>query len=39
MATATDLVIVQSRKMVDRIDPDNVDTPHIFIDYIVKEEE
>ncbi len=39
MATATDLVIVQARKMVDRIDPDNVMTPHIFVDYIVKEEE
>ncbi len=38
MATATDLVIVQARTMVDRIDPDNVDTPHIFVDYIVKEE-
>jgi len=39
MATATDLVIVQARKMVDRINPDNVMTPHIFVDYIVKEEE
>ncbi len=39
MATATDLVIVQARTMVDTIDPDNVDTPHVFIDYIVKEEE
>ena len=39
MATATDLVIVQARTMVERIDPDNVMTPHIFVDYIVKEEE
>ena len=38
MATAADLVIVQARHMVDRIDPDNVMTPHIFVDYIVKEE-
>ncbi len=39
MATATDKVIVLAREMVDRIDPDNVVTPHIFVDYIVKEEE
>jgi len=39
MATATDKVIVQARAMVDAIDPDNVMTPHIFVDYIVKEEE
>ena len=39
MATATDVVIVQAREMVDKIDPDNVMTPHIFVDYIVKEEE
>ncbi len=39
MATATDKVIVQARTMVDSIDPDNVMTPHIFVDYIVKEEE
>jgi len=38
MATATDKVIVLAKKMVDRIDPDNVMTPHIFIDYIIKEE-
>lgn len=38
MATATDKVIVQAREMVDTIDPDNVMTPHVFVDYIVKEE-
>jgi acetate CoA/acetoacetate CoA-transferase alpha subunit len=39
MATATDLVIVQARELVDSINPDNVMTPHIFIDHIVKEVE
>ena len=39
MATATDKVIVLARTMVDRIDPDNVVTPHVFVDYIIKEEE
>ena len=39
MATATDLVIVQARNLVDSINPDNVMTPHIFIDHIVKEVE
>ena len=39
MATATDKVIVQARTMIDRIDPDNVMTPHVFVDYIVKEEQ
>ncbi len=38
MATATDLVIVGARKIIKRIDPDNVMTPHIFIDYVIKEE-
>ncbi|MCD6482548.1 MAG: 3-oxoacid CoA-transferase subunit A [Candidatus Izimaplasma sp.] len=38
MATATDKVIVLAKTMVDRIDPDNVMTPHVFIDYIIKEE-
>ena len=38
MATATDKVIVQARHMVEAIDPDNVMTPHIFVDYVVKEE-
>lgn len=39
MATATDKVIVQARTMIDCIDPDNVMTPHVFVDYIVKEEQ
>ena len=39
MATATDLVIVQARQLVDGINHDNVMTPHIFIDHIVKEVE
>jgi acetate CoA/acetoacetate CoA-transferase alpha subunit len=38
MATATDLVIVGAREIVKRIDPDNVMTPHIFVDYVIKEE-
>ena len=38
MATATDKVIVLARKIVDSIDPDNVMTPHVFVDYIIKEE-
>ncbi len=38
MATATDKVIVLAREMVDKIDPDNVMTPHIFVDYVIKEE-
>jgi len=37
MATASDKVLVQARNLVDNIDPDNVITPHIFIDAIVKE--
>lgn len=39
MATATDLVIVGAREVIKRINPDNVMTPHIFIDYIIKEEQ
>ncbi|KFZ27491.1 MAG: Butyrate--acetoacetate CoA-transferase subunit A [Candidatus Izimaplasma bacterium HR2] len=38
MATATDLVIVGAREIIKRIDPDNVMTPHIFVDYVIKEE-
>lgn len=38
MATATDVVIVGAREIIDRINPDNVMTPHIFVDYIIKEE-
>lgn len=39
MATATDNVIVQARNLIDEINPDHVMTPHIFVDYIVKENE
>lgn len=39
MATATDNVIVQARQVIDAIDPDAVHTPHIFVDYVVKEVE
>jgi len=39
MATATDQVIVQARELVEQINPDFVMTPHIFIDFIVKEVE
>ena len=38
MATATDLVIVGAREIIERINPDNVMTPHIFVDYVIKEE-
>ncbi len=38
MATATDLVIVGAREIVKSIDPDNVMTPHIFVDYVIMEE-
>lgn len=37
MATATDNVIVQARTVIDHIEPDHVHTPHIFVDYVVKE--
>ena len=38
MATAADCVIVEAGKLVDvgDIDPDNVGTPHIFIDHIIE---
>ena len=39
MATATDNVIVQARELIPSINPDYVMTPHIFVDYIVKEVE
>jgi len=39
MATATKEVIVLARKTVESLNPDHVLTPHIFIDYIIKEEE
>ena len=39
MATATDNVIVQARTVIDEMNPDHVITPHIFVDYVVKENE
>jgi len=39
MATACDKVIVLAREIVKTIDPDNVMTPHIFVDYVIKENE
>ncbi|MEC9484591.1 MAG: 3-oxoacid CoA-transferase subunit A [Candidatus Izemoplasma sp.] len=38
MAMAADKTIAYSRKVVDHIDPDNVMTPHIFVDYVCQEE-
>lgn len=38
MATAGNKVIVEAREIVKYIDPDVIITPHIFIDYIVKED-
>lgn len=38
MATAANIVIVEAREIVTHIDPDVVITPHIFIDYVVKED-
>lgn len=40
MATAAETVIVQAEELVEvgEIDPNCVMTPHIFVDYIVKEE-
>lgn len=37
MATATDTVIALARR-IDLLDPSNVHTPHIFVDYVIKEE-
>lgn len=39
MATATKNVIVQARELIKEMNPDHVMTPHIFIDYIIKEVE
>ena len=36
MATASERVIVLARKLVDTINPDQVLTPHIFVDYVVE---
>lgn len=37
MATATKQVIVLARKLVDKMNPDHVLTPHIFVDKIIEE--
>lgn len=37
MATASDKVMVQARKLEPSINPDYVMTPHIFVDYILEE--
>ena len=37
MATATNKVIVLARQMEQVMNPDHVLTPHIFVDYIIKE--
>ena len=39
MATATDNVIVQAREVIEVLNPDHVHTPHIFVDYLIKEVE
>lgn len=36
MATAADLVIAEVREEVEKIEPENVKTPYLFVDYIVK---
>lgn len=38
MATAAKTVIVEAREIVKHIDPDTVITPHIFVDYVIKED-
>jgi len=35
MATACEIVVCEPRKIVDKIDPENVITPHPFVDYIL----
>lgn len=37
IATATDKVIALGRKIVNKINPDTVLTPHIFVDFVVEE--
>ena len=37
MATATDNVIALARNVVDELDPNNIHTPHIFVDYVIEE--
>jgi acyl CoA:acetate/3-ketoacid CoA transferase alpha subunit len=36
MATAADLVIAEVKEEVEEIAPENVKTPYLFVDYIVK---
>ncbi len=35
IATAADIVVCEPRKIIDEIDPENVITPHPFVDYIL----
>jgi acetate CoA/acetoacetate CoA-transferase alpha subunit len=35
MATAADIVVVEPIKIIDEIDPENVVTPHPFVDYVL----
>ena len=37
MATATKVVICGARKLVERMNPEHVLTPHIFVDYVMME--
>lgn len=40
MATAADIVVVGADEIVEigSLDPERIITPHIFVDYIVKED-
>lgn len=38
MAMAAETVVVGAEQLVDEINPNEIITPHIFVDYIVKEE-
>jgi len=35
MATACKIVVCEPRKIIDEIDPENVITPHPFVDYLM----
>ena len=35
MATAAELVVVEAIKIIDEMDPENVITPHPFVDYVL----
>ncbi|QWC00035.1 3-oxoacid CoA-transferase subunit A [Mycoplasmatota bacterium] len=39
MATAAEIVVVEPVRIVDEIDPENVITPHPFVDYVLGGEE